>query len=340
MTRVFLLSPAYAGGRRAQMIMSDRAQFDLALRLRSNRPPSLGEVFAFLSGLYFKGKLAYANAFAPPRRRRSSVLIITPTRGLVPASTPIRLADLREFAEVDIHENDPRYRGPLERDVKVLATKLRAESEIVLLGSIATAKYMDVLPSNISGQRLCFPPISAGRGDMSRGGLLSSCVCAVDGCELSYISVAGAVRKASARQSSSREDIPNNGAPTQTAAPADGSAPVDNIPVGDEWQYEPKWDGFAARRFEMATRFICNRSRAAARALFSRCRRAAATSRGETIHPRWRTCHPGRRQAVVRRASAPTPSAASRVQKLAAAHPALFIVSTCSRIPAENRCCD
>ena len=192
MTRVFLLSPAFAGGRRAQMIMSERAQFDLAQRLRSEQPPTLGEVFAFLSGLYFRGKLAYANAFAPPRRRRSSVLVITPTRGLVPAGTPISLEDLREFAEVDIHENDPRYRQPLERDVKRLAEKLPPDTQIVLLGSIATAKYVEILLQHF-GQRLCFPADFVGRGDMSRGGLLLRC--AVDRCELNYISVAGAVRK-------------------------------------------------------------------------------------------------------------------------------------------------
>src|SRR2546430_5639619 len=154
MNRVFLLSPAYAGGLRAKLIMSERAQFDLARRLRSEKPPALGEVFAFLSGLYFRGKLAYANAFAPPRRRRSSVLVITPTRGLLPAATPIGLADLQEFAAVDIHEGDPRYRAPLERDVKQLAKKLPADCEIVLLGSIATAKYVDVLLEHF-GQRLC-----------------------------------------------------------------------------------------------------------------------------------------------------------------------------------------
>jgi hypothetical protein len=192
MTRVFLLSPAYAGGLRAKMNMSERAQFDLARRLRSNKPPTLGEVFAFLSGLYFRGKLAYANAFAPPRRRRSSVLVITPTRGLVAAATPIGLADLREFAGVDIHEEDPRYRGPLERDVEQLAGKLPADTQVVLLGSIATAKYVDVLLAHF-GQRLCFPADFVGRGDMSRGGLLLRC--AVDRCELNYIPVAGAVRK-------------------------------------------------------------------------------------------------------------------------------------------------
>ena len=192
MTRVFLLSPAYAGGERARMIMSERAQFDLARRLRSNKPPSLGEVFAFLSGLYFRGKLAYANAFAPRRGRKASVRVITPTRGLVPAAAPVGLADLQEFAAVDIHESDPRYRAPLERDVKNLAAKLAPETQIVLLGSIATAKYVDVLLEHF-GQRLCFPADFVGRGDMSRGGLLLRC--AVDRCELSYIPVLGAVRK-------------------------------------------------------------------------------------------------------------------------------------------------
>ena len=97
MSRTFLLSPAYAGGKRAQMIMSERAQFELARRLRSDDRPTLGEVFSFLSGLYFRGKLAYANAFAQPAPRISGVLVITPNRGLVPAAFPIGIEDLREF---------------------------------------------------------------------------------------------------------------------------------------------------------------------------------------------------------------------------------------------------
>jgi hypothetical protein len=192
MTRVFLLSPAYAGGQRARLIMSERAQFDLARRLRSNKPPTLGEVFAFLSGLYFRGKLAYANAFAQNEAKESAVLVITPTRGLVSAATPVGVADLQEFAGVDIDEADPRYRIPLERDVTKLAKKLPPDGEVVLLGSVATGKYVDVLLEHF-GQRLCFPADFVGRGDMSRGGLLLRC--AVDRSELTYISVAGAVRK-------------------------------------------------------------------------------------------------------------------------------------------------
>lgn len=190
MTRTFLLSPAYAGGRRAQMLLNGRAEFELARRLRAADAVSLGEVFVFLSGLYFRGKLAYANAFARPDLSR--VLVITPTRGLLPAETLVTLADLREFAEVDIEEGDPRYRRPLERDLRRLVRQLTPQCEVVLLGSVATGKYISVL-LEILRERIRFPAEFVGRGDMSRGGLLLRC--AVDRTELSYIPVQGAVRK-------------------------------------------------------------------------------------------------------------------------------------------------
>ena len=174
------------------MIMNERAQFDLARRLRSDQPPTLGEVFTFLSGLYFRGKLAYATAFAQPIGKTSGALVITPNRGLVPAERPITLDELRASAEVDIDEEDPRYRKPLERDVRKLARQLPVDGEVVLLGSIATGKYVEILLKAFA-ERLVFPAEFVGRGDMSRGGLLLRC--AVDRCELSYIPVAGAVRK-------------------------------------------------------------------------------------------------------------------------------------------------
>ena len=188
--RIFLLSPAYAGGERARMILRDQAQFPLARKLRAKSGAPIADVFTFLSGLYFRGKIAYANAFAHPARGMPGVLVITPTRGLIDARTRICLDDLREFAEVDIHEQDPRYRMPIERDACLLATKLPASSEVVLLGSIATGKYVDVLLANF-GERLRFPVDFVGRGDMSRGGLMLRC--AADRRELSYIPVAGAV---------------------------------------------------------------------------------------------------------------------------------------------------
>lgn len=174
------------------MVLNERARFDLARRLRTRERASLGEVFTFLSGLYFRGKLAYANAFASSANGLCGVLVITPTRGLVDARQKVGRRDLLEFAEVDIQESDPRYREPLARDARQLAKKLTRECEVILLGSVATGKYIDILLENF-GQRLLFPAEFVGRGDMSRGGLMLRC--AVDGTELNYISVAGAVRK-------------------------------------------------------------------------------------------------------------------------------------------------
>src|SRR3989440_9260785 len=154
--RIFLLSPAYAGGERARMILSDRAEFELVRKLRCKAGAPIAEVFTFLSGLYFRGKIAYASAFARPAPGIPGVFVITPTRGLVDAKTRIRLDDLREFATVDIHKNDPRYRTPLERDTRRLAKKLPPRTEIILLGSIATGKYVDVLLTNFHDQ-LRFP---------------------------------------------------------------------------------------------------------------------------------------------------------------------------------------
>jgi hypothetical protein len=189
--RIFLLSPAYAGGVRARMIMSEKASFELACRLRSRTGATLAEVFTFLSGLYFRGKIAYARAFARPGHEKCGTFVITPTRGLLDAETRIRVDDLRAFSEVDINSDDARYRKPLERDVRRLSKKLTNKSEVVLLGSVATGKYVDVLLMAFQ-ERLRFPTDFVGRGDMSRGGLMLRC--AADSEELPYIPVAGAIR--------------------------------------------------------------------------------------------------------------------------------------------------
>jgi len=173
------------------MIMSERAQFDLALRLRNERA-SLAEVFTFLSGLYFRGKIAYARAFGWVAPGICSSIVITPTRGLLDAESRVTLADLREFASIDIDEQDALYRKPLQRDARRLAKTLPEDVAVVLLGSVATGKYVDILLSSL-GERLLFPADFVGRGDMSRGGLLLRS--ATDRRELSYIPVAGAIRK-------------------------------------------------------------------------------------------------------------------------------------------------
>jgi hypothetical protein len=193
---VFLLSPANCSGQRGRLVLSDRARFDLAVRLRGGEGVAIGEVFAFISGLYFRGKLAYALAFASPPEPGASLvgsgaLVITPSAGLRPVETAITLDALRGFAGVDIAANDPRYRQPLVSSARALAEEIGEESEVVLLGSIASAKYVEILV-DVFGERLLFPIDFVGRGDMSRGGLLLRCVHA--GRELPYVPVKGAVR--------------------------------------------------------------------------------------------------------------------------------------------------
>ena len=192
MSRIFLLSPAHCGGLRARMVLSEQASFELAQRVRVGEGAPLGEVFSFLSGLYFRGKLTYARAFANPADGRAGVFVITPTDGLRPADEPVDLARLRRFATVDIASDDPRYREPLDRDARSLARRIGADGEVVLLGSIATGKYVEPLLAAL-GERLRFPADFVGRGDMSRGGLLLRCARA--GTELTYVGVRDAVRR-------------------------------------------------------------------------------------------------------------------------------------------------
>jgi hypothetical protein len=184
MARVFLLSPANCGGERAQLLFGSRAAFPLARRLRGPGGVPLGEVMTFVSGLYFRGKLAYAEAFGIP-------LVITADAGLRPSDTPVTLAMLRASARVDIDARNPRYRRPLEESARAVASLLKPHDTVTLLGSIASDKYVDVL-LGVFGERLTFPADFVGRGDMSRGGLLLRSVRA--GRELDYVPVAGAIR--------------------------------------------------------------------------------------------------------------------------------------------------
>jgi hypothetical protein len=188
--RIFILSPASTSGERASLLFNSRARFDLALRLQSGHGASLGETFSFLSGLYFRGKLTYATRFASPPKGIPGVLIITSSRGLVAPDMPITLEDLRAFAQVPIDRAEIRYAGPLQKHAELLARATGPRCQFVLLGSISTPKYVEVLGPSF-GKRLVFPPAFVGRGDMSRGGLLLRCARAES--ELEYVPVAGAV---------------------------------------------------------------------------------------------------------------------------------------------------
>jgi hypothetical protein len=163
----------------------------LAGRLRGPEGAPLGEVFAFISSLYFRGKLAYAQAFARPPAGIEGALVITACDGLRPPGTRVRVGDLERWAGVPVDPDEPRYRRPLLRDLQRLAGD-SGDAAVVLLGSIASEKYVELL-SGVFGERLLFPSDFVGRGDMSRGGLMLRA--AREGRELEYRPLLGAARR-------------------------------------------------------------------------------------------------------------------------------------------------
>jgi len=189
--RIFLLSPANLTGIRAKLILGPAVRFELAGRLHQDGVP-LGELFSFISGLYFRGKLAYARAFAKVRDGIPSVYVITTCQGLVRPERLVTVRELREMLTVPVEPADARYREPLQRDAQRIYEAAGQSCEIVLLGSIATPKYVEPL-FNVLGHRLVFPAEFVGRGDMSRGGLMLRCV--REEIQLTYVPVATAVRR-------------------------------------------------------------------------------------------------------------------------------------------------
>ena len=186
MNRVFLLSPANCNGVRARQIMAQTSRSPLAQRLRAQSGAAIGEVFTFFSSLYFRGKLTYALAFARPPSQAVGVAIITPTLGLLPCDAPIGIAQLQSFSRVAIDVKNRCYREALCRSAKAVAETIGSACEIVLLGSIASDKYLSLLLP-IFGERLRVPAQFIGLGDMSRGGLLLRCV--REQRELEYVAV-------------------------------------------------------------------------------------------------------------------------------------------------------
>jgi hypothetical protein len=119
------------------------------------------------------------------------VLVITPSAGLRGADVAVTRESIHAFAGEDISLDNERYLRPLERSAAALRASVGPDCDVVLLGSVASGKYVEVLQP-VFGERLLFPASFVGRGDMSRGGLMLRCV--ESGEELDYIPLAGATR--------------------------------------------------------------------------------------------------------------------------------------------------
>jgi hypothetical protein len=186
-SRIFLLSPARAGGRRYSILTSEKASFDLALKFRAGSA-TLGEIYSFISGLYFRGKMAYAAAFGAGPGQSSNAWVIVPGLGLLPPETVFSAEQLRATAQVDVDEDNPVHHDALLAAAGSIDRATGSQCSFVLLGSVASAKYTTAL-LKVLDQRLLFPAEFVGRGDMSRGGIMLRR--AASGEELTYIPVSG-----------------------------------------------------------------------------------------------------------------------------------------------------
>jgi len=165
------------------MLENPKSDFALARALHSRGGAPLGDVFAFVSGLYFRGKMTYARAFGHSENAEPAALVMTAGGGLCTLDEPLTLERLRRWNAVDIHHENPHFTAPLLRHATLLLEAHSEETRFVLLGSVASRKYVEPL-LEVFGERLLYPTDFLGRGDMSRGSLLLRAV--REGRELAY----------------------------------------------------------------------------------------------------------------------------------------------------------
>jgi predicted kinase len=204
------LSPANLAGERAALVFNPNATFPLARALRSPEGAPLGEVYSFVSGLYFRGKMTYAQAFGTAPEGFSGALVISPSEGLRFLYERVTLERLRSWAHVSIDESNPRFTEPLLAHATALERAFGDTARFVLLGSVATNKYVGPL-TQVFQRRLLFPAEFVGRGDMSRGAMLLRAARASK--ELDYVPIVGAERHGSrpARRPALASPAPDTG---------------------------------------------------------------------------------------------------------------------------------
>jgi hypothetical protein len=205
----FLLSPANLNGERAAMLWNPSAGFPLARELRSREGAPLGDVFSFVSGLYFRGKATYSHAFGALPGEIRGGLVISPSEGLRFLHERVTAERLAEWAKVPIDAQNPAFTEPLVGHCHELLRVMGESARYVLLGSVATNKYVEPL-TRVFHTRLLFPSEFVGRGDMSRGALLLRA--ARSERELEYTPVIGTPRhgpRARGVSARSRRDSPS-----------------------------------------------------------------------------------------------------------------------------------
>src|SRR5207253_9967168 len=133
--RIFLLSPANIAGIRGGRLMCDSAESELSSRLRGPGAP-LGEVFSFISALYFRGRLAYATRFAQAPPAVDRAFVITACGGLITPETMVTRERLRDISTNSIDLMNQLDRRLFDRDSRSLSHLVRSDCQRVLLGSV------------------------------------------------------------------------------------------------------------------------------------------------------------------------------------------------------------
>lgn len=172
--RIFLLSPATAHGARARGLIAPEPRSPTARQLAS-AGMRLGDVFTYLSGLYFNGKLTYARRYATPPASLGGegIYIITMTDGILTPDHRVCVDDLRRYAAAERQTDEGRH--AFEVSARALAMTIGPRCDVVFMGSVASGKYTDIIEPAF-GERLLFPLELVGRGQLSRGALLFRCV--------------------------------------------------------------------------------------------------------------------------------------------------------------------
>ena len=96
---------------------------------------------------------------------------------------------------------------------------------------------------------------------------------------------------------------------------------VDSIPVGEEWQYESKWDGFRCLLTRDAdTISMHSKSGQDISRYFPEVVAAALELREKHFHPGWRARRSGRRPIFIRRSLATHPSSCEPCEEVSRAN--------------------
>jgi len=165
------------------MLLRPDGKLELSKALRSEHGAPLGEVFSFVSSLYFRGKASYARTFGHAAGGRQSALVMTAGGGLCSLDESVTEQRLAAWQRNAVHEHNPHFTAPLVRHASELVDASSEDARFILLGSVASHKYVVPL-LEVFGTRLLYPVSFAGLGDMSRGSLLLRAI--RDGIELDY----------------------------------------------------------------------------------------------------------------------------------------------------------